>query len=106
MIRAVEFFTRVLYTGGQSDLCAQFLYADLTLSTLGTETFPTQLSEEELNDLLCGKLDHASDDTWYKPPSGAESLRCVLTAKCRPFLSPSAILRQSQASERLFGRRF
>ncbi|CAN0474148.1 unnamed protein product, partial [Ectocarpus sp. 12 AP-2014] len=30
MIRALENFTRVLFTGGQSDLCAQFLYADVS----------------------------------------------------------------------------
>ncbi|CAM9570169.1 unnamed protein product, partial [Scytosiphon promiscuus] len=57
MIRAVEYFTRVLFTGGQSDLCAQFLYADLTSHSLGAEPFPPHLSEEELNDLLCGRKD-------------------------------------------------
>lgn len=54
MIRALEHFTRVLFTGGESDLCVQFLYADLSSSTLGESPFASRLSEEELNDLLCG----------------------------------------------------
>lgn len=55
MIRALEHFTRVLFTGGESDLCAQFLYTDLSSASLGSELFPPTLSEEELNHLLCGK---------------------------------------------------
>ena len=55
MIRALEHFTRVLFTGGDSDLCAQFLYANLTSNSLGTTQFPARLSEEELNRLLCGE---------------------------------------------------
>lgn len=58
MIRALEHFTRVLFTGGESDLCAQFLYANLLSNSLGAGPFPRQLSEEELNDLLCGEQLH------------------------------------------------
>lgn len=58
MIRALEYFTRVLFTGGQSDVCAQFLYADLSSNSLGAYRFSPRLSEEELNDLLCGKPRH------------------------------------------------
>lgn len=56
MIRALEHFTRVLFTGGQSDLCAQFLYADVSSNSLGTASFFSHLSEEDLNDLLCGEF--------------------------------------------------
>eukprot|EP00903_Cladosiphon_okamuranus_P014084 g13091.t1 len=55
MIRALEHFTRVLFTGGQSDVCAQFLYADLSSSSLGASPFSPHLSEEDLNGLLCGR---------------------------------------------------
>eukprot|EP00904_Undaria_pinnatifida_P014231 jgi/Undpi1/9939/HiC_scaffold_28.g12393.m1 len=55
IMRALEHFTRVLFTGGQSDLCAQFLYANLSSNSLGTTSFPATLSEEELNGLLCGR---------------------------------------------------
>lgn len=55
MIRALEHFTRVLFAGGQGDLCAQFLYADLSSASLGASPFAPHLSEEELNDLLCGE---------------------------------------------------
>ncbi|CAM9722904.1 unnamed protein product [Ectocarpus sp. 12 AP-2014] len=58
MIRALEHFTRVLFTGGQSDLCAQFLYADVSSTSLGAASFSSNLSEEDLNDLLCGRKDY------------------------------------------------
>ncbi|CAM9615361.1 unnamed protein product [Ectocarpus fasciculatus] len=58
MIRALEHFTRVLFTGGQSDLCAQFLYADVSSNSLGAASFASHLSEEDLNDLLCGRKDY------------------------------------------------
>lgn len=70
MIRALEHFTRVLFTGGQSDVCAQFLYADLSSSSLGTSRFSPHLSEEQLNDLLCGEAPR-------HPPSHAT--RCSRT---------------------------
>jgi len=56
MMRALEYFTRALFTGGQGDLCAQFLYADLSSTSLGAAPFSPHLSEEELNDLLCGEV--------------------------------------------------
>lgn len=55
MMRAVEYFTRALFTGGESDLCVQFLYTDLSSTSLGVEPFPNTMSEEGLNDLLCGE---------------------------------------------------
>ena len=55
MIRALEHFTRTLFTGGESDACAQFLYADLSSNSLGAAPFAPHLSEEALNDLLCGE---------------------------------------------------
>ncbi|CAM9459049.1 unnamed protein product, partial [Ectocarpus sp. 4 AP-2014] len=58
MIRALEHFTRVLFTGGQSDLCAQFLYADVSSTSLRAASFSSDLSEEDLNDLLCGRKDY------------------------------------------------
>lgn len=58
MIRALEHFTRVLFVGGQSDVCTQFLYADLSSSSLGASRFAPHLSEEELNALLCGEPSH------------------------------------------------
>lgn len=55
MIRALEHFTRVLFTGEEGDLCAQFLYSNLSSNSLGTAPSSESLSEEELNGLLCGK---------------------------------------------------
>lgn len=55
MMRALEYFTRVLFRGGESDLCVQFLYTDLSSNALGAFSFSATLSEEELNDLLCGE---------------------------------------------------
>lgn len=54
-MRALEFFTRRLFDGGQSDACVQFLYVNLASPLLGNEPFHASLSEEDLNDLLCGQ---------------------------------------------------
>lgn len=62
MIRALEYVTRVLFTGGESDLCVQFLYTNLSglESPLDSPaSFPRHLSEEGLNNLLCGEQDRA-----------------------------------------------
>lgn len=87
MIRALEHFTRVLFTGGQSDLFAQFLYADLSSSSVGAPSFSPHLSEEDLNGLLCGvSLDRVRTaapwtkeavDTRGKVVSGEGSWMCT-----------------------------
>ena len=67
MMRALEHFTRALFKGGESDLCVQFLYIDLSSSDLGKKSFSHTLSEEELNDLLCGEEKYLLKSSWKTP---------------------------------------